>query len=81
MMSNRASISKWQFLKCLLGLESGNHVDCKDVEIVECVAYRLEPLTDNSYNDLDGELIESGPIQGQVMPVGVQFFAGSKALN
>ena len=65
-------------LELLLKLESGKHIQCKDAEVVDCVAYRLEPLTDNSYNDLDGELIEPGPIQACVMPYGAQFFAGKK---
>ena len=59
----------------LLKLESGNHINCKGLEVIDCVAYRFEPLSDNSYNDLDGELIEDGPIQAHFMPKGAQFFA------
>lgn len=72
----RASCSRLRFLELVLKLESGDHIKCKDTEVVDCVAYRLEPLTDNSYNDLDGELIEPGPIQACVVPSGAQFFAG-----
>ena len=39
------------------------------LEIVECVAYRLESLSGGSFNDLDGEVVESGPIQGHGIDV------------
>ena len=58
----------------LLSLASGTHVTHPAVEYVECTAYRLEPLVEGSYNDLDGEIIESGPIQAQVMPHALQVF-------
>ena len=60
----------------LLKLESGHHIQCRDLEVIDCVAYRLTPLSENSCNDLDGELIESGPIQAHMIPFGAQFFAG-----
>ena len=47
-------------------------MDC--VEFIKCSAYRLEPISDGSFNDLDGEVIESGPIQGYVMPSAVEAF-------
>ena len=60
----------------LLKLDSGGHVDCKDLEVIDCVAYQFEPLSKVSYNVLDGELLEDGPIQARFMPSGAQFFAG-----
>jgi sphingosine kinase len=60
----------------MLKLESGNHIKCKDVEVIDCVAYRLEPLSNNTHNDLDGELIEPGPIQASVSTQ-ANFFAGT----
>jgi sphingosine kinase len=62
----------------LIGLDHGNHADHPDTEFIECVAYRLEPLCEGSHNDLDGELIESGPIQAQVTPGALQIFGASK---
>jgi hypothetical protein len=38
------------------------------VEFIKCEAYRLEPITPGSFNDLDGEVIEAGPVQGCVLP-------------
>ncbi|KAL3791593.1 hypothetical protein HJC23_012183 [Cyclotella cryptica] len=72
----RGSCSRIRLLEMLLKLESGNHIHCRDLEVIDCVAYRLTPLSENSYNDLDGELIESGPIQAHIIPFGAQFFAG-----
>jgi hypothetical protein len=62
----------------LLKLDSGKHFDSPDLVYVPCVAYRFEPLSspDVSYNVLDGELLESGMIQAQMLPVGAQFFCG-----
>lgn len=60
--------------KILLGLDKGSHVGMPNAEFIECAAYRLEPITPGSYNDLDGEVIEAGPIQGQVMPSALRIF-------
>lgn len=53
-------------------------MDSDLVELVECVAWRLEPLTQGSYNDLDGEVVQAGPIQGKVLPSAIQVFGNSK---
>ena len=55
-------------LMILLALEHGTHVGIDAAEFIDCTAYRLEPISTGSYNDLDGEVIESGPVQGIVMP-------------
>ncbi len=62
----------------LLKLDSGKHFDSPDLLYVPCVAYHFEPLSspDVSHNVLDGELLESGTIQAQMLPVGAQFFCG-----
>jgi diacylglycerol kinase family enzyme len=52
----------------LIGMENGGHVGMDGVEFIECTAYRLEPISPGSFNDLDGEVIESGPVQGVVIP-------------
>ena len=58
--------------KILLGMETGGHYGMPGVEFIECTAYRLEPT--DGINDLDGEVIESGPIQGKVMPSAMRIF-------
>lgn len=74
----RSGLSKLRLIQILLGLSSGTHVQAHGVEFVECVAYRLEPLTPGSYNDLDGEVIESGPIQAHVLPGAMTVFGRRK---
>ena len=44
------------------------------VEFFKCSAYRLEPISSGSFNDLDGEVVESGPIQAYVLPSAVEAF-------
>ena len=74
----RAGPNKFRLFQVLLGLESGAHVNVPGLEFVECVAYRLEPLSPGSHNDLDGEVIESGPIQGVVQPGALHVFGKRK---
>jgi sphingosine kinase len=57
-------------------METGAHVNSDYVEFFECVAFRLEPETSKSSNNLDGEQIEDGPIQARIMPGAIQFFTG-----
>lgn len=67
-------MSRLRLLLILLALESGGHVDMEGAEFISCTAYRLEPITEGSYNDLDGEVIESGPIQGIVLPGAIRAY-------
>jgi sphingosine kinase len=73
----RGSVSRYRMARILLGLESGSHVDMPGVEFIACTAYRLEPLSPGSFNDLDGEVIEAGTIQGHVLPGAWQVFCNS----
>ena len=63
----RSSCSRLWLIEMLLKLDAGRHIDCKDLEVIDCVAYQIEPLTDVSYNVLDGELIENGTVQARFM--------------
>jgi sphingosine kinase len=78
MIVRRGGLSRYNMIKWLLSLDHhGSHTNCDITEIIECVAWRLEPLTEGSYNNLDGEVVESGPIQGRVLPSGVRTFGDS----
>eukprot|EP00526_Cylindrotheca_closterium_P008899 CAMPEP_0113634194 /NCGR_PEP_ID=MMETSP0017_2-20120614/17802_1 /TAXON_ID=2856 /ORGANISM="Cylindrotheca closterium" /LENGTH=520 /DNA_ID=CAMNT_0000544877 /DNA_START=10 /DNA_END=1569 /DNA_ORIENTATION=+ /assembly_acc=CAM_ASM_000147 len=54
----RKNVSRLRMAMILLGLDSGDHVNMPGVEFIRCSAYRLEPITPGSFNDLDGEVIE-----------------------
>jgi hypothetical protein len=61
----RGKISRYRLTRILLALEHGGHVDMPGLEWITCTAFRLEPDDENySYNDVDGECVERGPIQG-----------------
>ncbi|CAJ1914332.1 unnamed protein product [Cylindrotheca closterium] len=70
----RENISRLRMAMILLGLDSGDHANMPGVEFIRCSAYRLEPITPGSFNDLDGEVIEAGPVQAHVMPGAVNVF-------
>jgi sphingosine kinase len=72
----RGNVSRFQLIKCLLHLDTGGHIDQDCVEYIECVAYRLEPTAPGSYNDIDGEKVEDGPIQAHVIRGCMRVFAG-----
>lgn len=62
------SLSKSQVLTFLISLESGKHVDLSYVNMVPVRAFRLEPLDDVGVLTIDGERIETGPVQARVLP-------------
>eukprot|EP00980_Cylindrotheca_fusiformis_P010706 scaffold2400_cov187-Cylindrotheca_fusiformis.AAC.11 len=70
----RGTVSRFRMALILLGLDGGGHANMPEVEFVECTAYRLEPITPGSFNDLDGEVIESGPVQGSVLPSAISVY-------
>ncbi len=72
--NNRGDVSRLRLALILINMGHGGHVDMAGVEFVKCSAYRLEPITPGSFNDLDGEVIESGPVQATVMPSSIQAY-------
>lgn len=75
---HRGKVSRLRMAMILLGLDSGGHANMPGVEFIKCSAYRLEPVSPGSYNDLDGEVIEDGPVQGHVLPSAVKVFCTPK---
>jgi sphingosine kinase len=61
-------------------MEHGGHVNMNGVEFIECSAYRLEPITDGSFNDLDGEVVEAGPIQATVSPSSLRAYCNLQSV-
>ena len=51
----------------LIDMERGDHIKYSNAEFIDCVAFRLEPITKGSYNDVDGEVVEKGIIQANVI--------------
>lgn len=72
--NDRGHVSRLRLALILIEMSHGGHVDMHGVEFVQCSAYRLEPITPGSFNDLDGEVIESGPVQAAVMPASIQAY-------
>jgi sphingosine kinase len=70
----RGNVSRLRLALILLSMEHGGHFGMRGVEFIECSAYRLEPTTPGSFNVLDGEVVESGPIQCSVMPSSTRAF-------
>ncbi|KAL1129400.1 hypothetical protein AAG570_013927 [Ranatra chinensis] len=75
LMIVRAGISRAHLLQFLLGLSNGTHVSIPRAEMVTVAAFRIEPEANSGHMTVDGELIELGPIQGQVIPSAARVFA------
>jgi sphingosine kinase len=64
----RGDVSRGQILQFLTCLDSGTHVSLPFVTMVPVKVFRLEPLSREGRVTVDGELIECGPVQAEVMP-------------
>lgn len=64
----RAGVSRNSLIGLFRALEDGSHVDSPFVESVKVLAFRLEPLDKTGNIMVDGEHMEYGAIQGQVLP-------------
>jgi hypothetical protein len=71
---HRGNVSRIRLALIALAMEHGGHIDMPGAEFIECTAYRLEPITTGSFNDLDGEVIEPGPVQAAVIPHAIRAF-------
>ncbi|XP_078317346.1 sphingosine kinase 1-like isoform X2 [Crassostrea virginica] len=64
----RAGIPKSVLVNLFLSFETGDHVSSPYVEMVKVLAFRLEPMGTEGNIMVDGEHVDYGPIQGQVLP-------------
>jgi sphingosine kinase len=76
------SCSRWGLVQMFLKIETGEHIHLDQVEVIQCRAFRLEPVggsaQQSSFNDVDGEAVEGGTIQGIVNPKAMKMFAAPK---
>lgn len=68
------NISRCSLLTMLLDIDNGGHMNHSGVEVYKALAYRLEPKTEDGLYSLDGEVVEYGPIQGEVQPGAMKVF-------
>ncbi|CAB3370910.1 Hypothetical predicted protein [Cloeon dipterum] len=66
----RAGATRSQLLQFLLGVSSGSHIHMPIVQMIPVTAFRLEPesVKSTGHITVDGELVDYGPIQAEVMP-------------
>eukprot|EP00977_Amphora_coffeiformis_P016465 scaffold5108_cov172-Amphora_coffeaeformis.AAC.14 len=69
----RGNVSRFTMAMILLGLETGTHVSYEQCEFIDACAYRLDPITPG-LSVLDGEVIESGPVQAKILPATLTVF-------
>lgn len=66
----RAGVSRATLLRLFLAMEKGRHMECHCPHLVyvPVVAFRLEPKDGKGVFAVDGELLISEAVQGQVLP-------------
>ena len=67
----RGYMTQKNLLKTLIKIEKGKHIGIPGIEIIPVNAVRIEPLENDKNSKgmmtVDGELIESGPLQCHIM--------------
>lgn len=67
----RAGVSRPQITKFLLAMSSGTHLPASPnphIEVIPCRAFRIEPQGKDGIITVDGERVDYGPIQGEILP-------------
>lgn len=64
----RGTITRMQLAHIFATLERGFQTSDENMEIIRVQAFRLEPLTPKGLMTVDGEVVDYGPIQAQVLP-------------
>ena len=64
----RHGISRDRMLQLMMSFSDGGHIQFPEVEMIPVTAVRLEPRVDSGVMMVDGEQIEHGPIQAEVLP-------------
>ncbi|XP_016948489.1 sphingosine kinase 1 [Drosophila biarmipes] len=67
----RSGVSRHQLLNFMLSLNTGTHLPIGEdpfIKVVACRAFRIEPNSSDGILVVDGERVDYGPIQAEVMP-------------
>lgn len=66
----KAGIQKSELINLMTLLEKGTHIDhpSPNLEFIKCLAFRLEPESSEGIIMVDGEKVDTAPIQGQILP-------------
>ena len=68
LMVIKGGVSKNELISMFLRFSTGEHINSPHWNVIKCLAFRLEPLTEKGNIMVDGERIKYGPIQGQILP-------------
>ncbi|XP_017088382.2 sphingosine kinase 1 [Drosophila bipectinata] len=67
----RSGVSRHQLANFMLSLNTGTHLPVGEdpfIKVVACRAFRIEPTGSDGILVVDGEKVDYGPIQAEVMP-------------
>lgn len=66
----KSGVQKSELLTLMTLLEKGTHIDhpSPHVELIKCLAFRIEPESSDGNIMVDGEKVDTAPIQGQILP-------------
>ena len=59
---------RMKLLSMMTKTEDGSHIHVPQYEVVKVKAFRLEPLNSSGTMCVDGERVDYGPIQAQILP-------------
>ncbi len=72
----RKNITRSNMLKVQLGLGEAKHTTMKEcVDYFPVTAFKLEPLEEGSYITVDGEVIDYGLVEAEVLPSSLNVMA------
>ena len=64
----RKGISRSRMLRIMMGFAEGTQINFPEAEMIPVTAFRMEPLGEKGVMIVDGEQIESGTIQAEILP-------------
>lgn len=74
----KGTITRMRLAHIFATLERGFQTSDENMEIIRVQAFRLEPLTPKGLMTVDGEVVDYGPIQAQVLPSMARIMALNK---
>jgi hypothetical protein len=64
----KGSITRMKLINVFSNMHNGTHTSTPESEMIKVKAFRFEPEATNGIMTCDGERIQFGPIQGQILP-------------
>ena len=75
LLVRRRCMTRLKMLKVMMGFADGAYLNIEGVELIPVTYFKLAPISQGSYLTVDGEVVENGTIEAEIIPKAISIFS------